>query len=180
MTLVVFIIIMVGVLVSALLIRRCVPKDKLQMWANVATIVAGFATAISLPWAAYTFFESSRLQRELTATNLYREHLQMSVEKPELANRQLAPEEGSVKEIKKDQEMYLWYVGHGLYSLETVVEASPNDEEWKVVAQDFIKTHEKYIGSDDFPCNAYTRRIRLLVNKTLEREVCPKAAVEAV
>jgi type II secretory pathway pseudopilin PulG len=173
MTLVVIIII-VGVLVSALLIRSCVSSEKLQIWANVATIIAGFATAISLPWAAYTFFESSRLQRELTAINLYREHLQMSVEKPELANRKLAPEEGSAKEIKKDQEMYLWYVGHGLYSLETVVEASPDDEEWKAVAQDFIKTHEEYIGNGNFPCNAYTRRIRLLVNETLGRAVCPK------
>jgi hypothetical protein len=169
MSLVVIIGIAIAVLVSALIVKRIVPTTELGNWAHVATIIAGLATAIALPWAAYTFDESSRLQRELTAANLYQEHMKISVERPELANRRLM--QGSQEE--KDNERYMWYVGHALYSFETILEALPGDAAWEATAQAFIEDHRNYIGDSNFACKRYTQRIRLLVNKTLKREVCP-------
>jgi hypothetical protein len=66
---------------SAFLIKGFVPDTHLGAWANVATIVGGIATAISLLWAAYTYYDTVRLQRELADAALYQEHQKESVRK---------------------------------------------------------------------------------------------------
>lgn len=60
MKLIVIILITFVVLAIASLIKFfCKNKPD---WVHVATIIAGLATAIALPWAAYTFYEGARLQ----------------------------------------------------------------------------------------------------------------------
>jgi cbb3-type cytochrome oxidase subunit 3 len=146
------------------------PKRKnLNEWANFATIAGNCATAGALLWAAYTFYESSRIQRELKSTDLYQEHLKLTAENPLLFNRTFSrqneierkEQEGSIsldelKEMEKDKTSYQWYVAHALYSFEMILETTPEDEEWKHVAKDFIQSQRNYIGSDQFPCNFQT------------------------
>ncbi len=163
-------IIILGVVFgSTFLIKRLVPEGKLGAWANVASIVGGIATAISLLWASYTFFESARFQRELSAYSIYQEHMKISMEKPYFANAELTPKppnENSSKEDKEKYEAYQWYVGHALYSFESILAALPNDAEWEKTFAAFIKDHKEYIGSD-FPCDRYEKSIERLMEKNL-------------
>lgn len=169
-TIVALVTVVFGVLVKVLL------KSKLEDWARVGTIIAGLATAVALPWAAYTFDQSARLQRELAAASLYQEHMKLSMEKPELANAKLAPKqpnEDSPNTDREKYEEYQWYVGHALYSFESILEALPNDEGWKSTFKAFIEDHKEYIGSNDFPCTRYSYRLQQLVKEQIGRD-CSK------
>jgi hypothetical protein len=173
---IVMLVILGAVILSAFLIRRLVPEKRLGAWANVTSIVGGIATAISLLWAAYTYYASANLQRELSAYSAYQDHMKISIEKPEFANAQLAPKppkEDSSDEEKKKYEQYQWYVGHALYSFESILEALPDDKGWQDTFKGFIEDHKEYIGSNNFPCTRYSERLQQLVKEQIGRD-CSK------
>lgn len=61
-------------------INTHVRNMRLTDWANVATIFGGIAAAISLPWAAYTYYDSVNRQNAILATNIYQEHMKTSMD----------------------------------------------------------------------------------------------------
>jgi hypothetical protein len=144
--------------------------QELQTWVHVASIAASLAGAVSLIWAAATFYESSRLQRELTAANIYREHLELSLSNPTLANLELT---GGMLTDREHLEKYEWYVGHALFSFETILEAKPKDQEWRDVGIELVRDHESYIKSGRLRCTHYTKQVRRLLNDALDPDPCP-------
>jgi len=168
----IMLIILAVIFISGVLIKRIIPENKLDAWANVSSIVGGIATAISLLWAAYTFYEGAKIQKELAASSIYQEHMKLSIENPDFANGSLAPKPpgigGSVAD-KMRYEKYRWYIGHALYSFESIFDVMPGDENWDSTAVQFIKGHSEYIR-DSFPCNRYTDRIQQLVKEAIGRD----------
>jgi hypothetical protein len=133
----------------------------------------GFATAFSLLWAAYTYYASENLQRELSAYSAYQDHMKTSMDHPEWAVGEFAPKppaQDSAVEDKKKYEQYQWYVGHALYSFESILQALPNDEDWKKTFRGFIDDHKEYIGSEHFPCDRYSDDLLLLVKERTGRD----------
>jgi hypothetical protein len=177
-------------LISAPFIYLYVSLEKKEQLAKTISIVGGFIAALSLFWAAYTYSDSAqrqiqlaeasaKLQRELAASSLYREHMTRSMDNPGLANAELArkppTKDGSDEEradaAKEKYEKYRWYVGHALYSFESIL-AVDDDPEWKITFRQFIKDHGDYIGSD-FPCNRYDKKLNDLIKDVLNKD-CTK------
>jgi 3-deoxy-D-manno-octulosonic-acid transferase len=52
---------------SAFLIKHRMSEDSIAIWAQITTIIGGVAAAVSLLWAAHTYYASASLQRELSA-----------------------------------------------------------------------------------------------------------------
>ena len=160
-----------------------VKKDHL---AKTVSILGGFTAAVSLFWAAYTFYASAELQRELAASALYREHMTKSLEHPELADGEIAPiapdmilpetndaGQSQTIEQKKAYEQYRWYVGHALYSFETMLEIVADDPAWEATFKDFIKDHGEYIRRD-FPCERYSDKLNALISEVLQKQCTKK------
>jgi hypothetical protein len=183
------ILIVLGVVVTAgFLLKIFVPEEKWGAFANLTSILSGIVTALSIFIAAFTYYDSAtlqktlandsaRLQKELAASSLYQEHMKISIEHPDLANAELAPKQptghGSEKKKisteKANYEKYRWYVGHALYSFESILEISPDDPAWKRTFEKFIQDHGEYIRSD-FPCNRYSEKLNALVKDAIGKE----------
>src|SRR5688572_5191933 len=118
---------------SVFLIKYLIPKNNLGDWANISGIVGAIATAVSLAWGSYTYYDSVKLQRELSANSHYQEHMLLSMTYPMFSNGKLAPQYPPADSIRKTEEYerYRWYVGHALLSFESILAAQPNDKEWR-------------------------------------------------
>jgi hypothetical protein len=180
-----------GGAVSATLMKRdttFVPESHLSAWANLTTIVGGVAAAVSLLWAAHTYYESALLQRELSAASIYQESMQLSIAQAELANQEAATtiiqkqkdykaRNQPVPEVDRTEfEKYRWYVGHGLYSLEMIFQALPEDPSWKEAARGFMCSHRAYLNSDWFDRGRYSDAVITLVDEVKDipfEETCP-------
>lgn len=186
--------VLIGLLVGAALpwtLHRLLPRDGRDALAHVYTMVAGGVAAVSLAVGAWTFFDAARLQREITATTLYREHLELSVANPELADGipagdRLSADSASAADstapshraaagsvagdsaatdtaAARRARAYDWFVAHGVYGFESILDAMPHDPAWRGVAADFIRTHDDYFRTR-FPCAHSSDRLRALVD----------------
>lgn len=176
--------VLIGLLVGAALpwtLHRLLPRDGRDALAHVYTMVAGGVAAVSLAVGAWTFFDAARLQREITATTLYREHLELSVAHPELADGIPAGDSASAADstapsrtaagdsaatdtaAARRDRAYDWFVAHGVYGFESILDAMPHDPAWRGVAADFIRTHDDYFRTR-FPCAHSSDRLRALVD----------------
>lgn len=130
--------------------------------------------------------ENSRIQRVLAAAGIYQEHMKMSIAHPGLADGRIAPKNPGIDFCPKtmedvqrmnDYEKYRWYVGHALYSFETILEVE-DDPEWGSVAEAFIRDHHTYIETygppEGFPCWRYTKKLQERLTKIFGR-TCPEA-----
>lgn len=176
--------VLIGLLVGAALpwtLHRLLPRDGRDALAHVYTMVAGGVAAVSLAVGAWTFFDAARLQREITATTLYREHLELSVANPEVADALPAGDSASAADstapsrtaagdsaatdtaAARRARAYDWFVAHGVYGFESILDAMPHDPAWRGVAADFIRTHDDYFRTR-FPCAHSSDRLRALVD----------------
>lgn len=99
--------------------------------------------------------------------------MKISIEKPWLANAEIAPKPpgpDSSNTEKERYEQYQWYVGHALYSFESILEILPYDDGWQDTFKGFITEHKEYIGSNNFPCRRYSSRLQQLVKEQLGRD----------
>jgi hypothetical protein len=144
--------------VAGFLLRRRFKKTwENEMWADIATILSGIGVVFSFVWAAYNVDQGERLDRELAALNLYQEHMKLSMDnafsKSEFAPP--LPECDDSPETKKAFNKYRWYVGHAMFSFESIVSVSKGDTAWNSAISCFICGHKRYILSKYFPADRY-------------------------
>lgn len=160
--------------VAAIVIPRSFPNKKLEAFAALAGVVGLALTAFSAFWGAYTYYQSDQLQKRLAASNIYQDHMKISMDP---ANKELLgsgkyarngpPADNSPDDFKNEYERYQWYIGHSLFSFESILEADPDDSAWQKTMWDFINDHRVYIGSAHFPCERHTQNVKQLIKQVL-------------
>lgn len=174
-------------LISAPFIYFYMPLEKKEELSKTISILGGLIAALSLFWAAYTYSDNTRrqreaavagerLQRELAASSLYREHMKISLENGDLLGsseiaRNGPPAKESPIENHVKFERYQWYVGHALLSFESIFEMFPNDPAWKDTFEGFVCDHKRYLSSTAFQIERYPT-LQKTLTETLEK--CPK------
>lgn len=170
--LIVFIIALVFIALSIYRNFSLEDKDHLS---KTISIVGGGVTAGSLLLTAYTYFDSASRQREISAYSIYQEHQKLSIANPkflgpsELAQKEPPPKDSSYEE-KLEYEKYQWYVGHALFSFESILQVFPDDQEWKRTFTGFICAHKKYLNSKEFDALRYTKEVQDLIKDAFNEE----------
>ena len=103
----------------------------------IATAIAAVTAVIVIP---YQVAQADRIQRDQTAREIYREFLNMTVQKPEVANADYC--------ALKDQNQivaYSAYVEYLLYTAEQMIDTS---EEWRAPMANYLGEHKAYLCSD--------------------------------
>jgi len=170
----------VALIVGPLVHFKLSDTQKVEL-AKTISILGGLSTAITLFWAAYTFSANAELTRELAAAALYREHMTKSLENPKLAQAEIAPKppnrnilitgdpsaNSKYVDERADFEKYQWYVGHALYSFETMLEIVDDDPGWTKTFMAFVCDHRAYISSGEFPRDHYSQKLNELITATI-------------
>jgi hypothetical protein len=159
---------------AAKLIPRSFPNKKLEAFAALAGVVGLVLTAFSAFWGAYTYYQSDQLQKRLAASSIYQDHMKISMDptnKDLLGTGKYArtgpPADNSPDDLKNEYERYQWYVGHSLFSFESILEADPDDGAWKNTMWAFIDDHKVYIGSAHFSCEHHAQNVKQLIKQVL-------------
>lgn len=170
--LIVFIIALVFI---ALFVYRKFSLEEKDHLAKTISIVGGGVTAVSLLLTAYTYYDSASRQRELSAYSIYQEHQKLSIANPKfLGSSELAqkepPNPHSSDQEKREYEGYQWYVGHALFSFESILQVFPDDQGWKRTFTGFICAHKKYLSSEEFDAQRYTKEVQDLIKDAFKKE----------
>jgi hypothetical protein len=125
--------------------RRCDLRDwltrnsePLQALGAIATAFAAISALIIIP---YQVTQADRIQRDQTAREIYREFLNLTVQKPELANADYCALKGT-----KEQTAYAAYVEYLLYTSEQMIDTSPD---WRAPMAAYLGDHMTYLCSQD-------------------------------
>ena len=116
------------------LTRNAAPLEALGA---LATAFAALTALVVIP---YQVGQADRIQRDQTAREIYREFLNMTVQKPEVANADYC--------ALKDQNQlvaYSAYVEYLLYTAEQMIDTS---EEWRAPMANYLGEHKAYLCSD--------------------------------
>ena len=109
---------------------------------------------------------AARMQQEQSARDIYREYLNLSINKPEFAK----PDYCAIKDGPQNAA-YQNYVDYLLYASEQILVVSP---EWESALSDHLEAHDQYL-CDVSDWSDYPETVRKLVVKVKAR-VCQKAA----
>lgn len=120
----------------------------------VGALATAFAALTALVVIPYQVAQADRIQRDQTAREIYREFLNLTVQKPELANADYC----ALKD-PKDQTAYAAYVDYLLYTAEQMIDTSPD---WRAPMASYVADHMSYICSTDV-WNAQSDDIKDLV-----------------
>jgi len=146
-------------------------KDHLS---KTVSIVGGGVTAVSLLLTAYTYLDSASRQRELAAYSVYQKHQELSISNTkfigisELSLKE-PPTKDSPIEERREYETYKWYVGHALFSFESILQVFPEDEGWKGTFRGFFCDHEKYLNSKEFDPIRFSTEVQNLIKETFKK-----------
>jgi heme/copper-type cytochrome/quinol oxidase subunit 2 len=169
----IILIIILALFVFAFFVHKNVEdKDGLS---KTITIVGGVFAALSLFWAAFTYYDGALRQKELSAMGGYQEHMKMTIDPLNseflIGGTYAEKNPETISEGDIGYMRYEWYVGHALSSFEAILDVtSGRDEGWNRTFAGFIKGHKKYIESSKFPCNRYNAELQNLVKTTLGRD----------
>ena len=106
----------------------------------VGAIATAFAALTALVVIPYQVSQADRIQRDQTAREIYREFLNLTVQKPELANADYC--------ALKDANLttaYAAYVEYLLYTSEQMIDTSPD---WRVPMASYLEDHMAYLCSE--------------------------------
>ena len=106
----------------------------------VGAIATAFAALTALVVIPYQVAQADRIQRDQTAREIYREFLNLTVQKPELANADYC----ALKD-PKDQTAYAAYVEYLLYTSEQMIDTSP---EWRAPMASYLEDHMAYLCNE--------------------------------
>lgn len=120
----------------------------------IGALATAFAALTALGVIPYQVAQADRIQREQTAREIYREFLNLSVQKPELASANYcALTDGA------QIAAYSAYVEYLLYTAEQMVDTSP---EWRAPMASYVSDHMTYLCSEAV-LDAHSQDIRDLV-----------------
>ncbi len=134
----------------------------LQVGGAVITAVAAVLALIVVPWQIHA---ADRLQQAQSARDIYRDFLNLTVQKPDVAATDLCKAGDAQGRIA-----YEAYVDHLLYTAEQVLAVS---DEWRLPMQAQVDRHRAYLCSWDEPdIQAFSEPVIGLINTT--RAACAK------
>ncbi|RCW79442.1 hypothetical protein [Paracoccus lutimaris] len=105
----------------------------------LGAIATAFAALTALVVIPYQVGQADRIQRDQTAREIYREFLNLTVQKPELANADYC----TLKD-ETQRTAYSAYVEYLLYTAEQMVDTS---EEWRKPMENYLAEHKTYLCS---------------------------------
>jgi hypothetical protein len=108
--------------------------DPLQAVGAIATAFAALTALVVIP---YQVAQADRIQRDQTAREIYREFLNLTVQKPELANADYCG-------LKDTHQItaYAAYVDYLLYTSEQMIDTSPD---WRAPMASYLGDHMAYL-----------------------------------
>lgn len=112
--------------------------EPLQAAGAIATAFAALTALVVIP---YQVAQADRIQRDQTAREIYREFLNLTVQKPELANADYCALKG-----KNQSTAYAAYVEYLLYTAEQMIDTSPD---WRGPMASYLGDHVTYLCSRD-------------------------------
>lgn len=115
-------------------------KQHSEALEGLGGLATAFATVTALIVIPYQIAQSDRIQRDQTAREIYREFLNLTVQKPELANADYC----ALKD-PKEQTAYAAYVEYLLYTSEQMIETSPD---WRAPMASYLEDHMAFLCSE--------------------------------
>ncbi len=106
----------------------------------VGAIATAFAALTALVVIPYQVASADRIQRDQTAREIYREFLNLTVQKPELANADYC----TLKDTNQTTA-YQAYVEYLLYTSEQMIDTSPD---WRAPMASYLEDHMAYLCSE--------------------------------
>jgi hypothetical protein len=110
--------------------------DALGALGALATAFAALTALVVIP---YQVAQADRIQRDQTAREIYREFLNLTVQKPELANADYC----ALKDANQTTS-YAAYVEYLLYTSEQMIDTS---SEWRAPMASYLADHMSYLCS---------------------------------
>ena len=107
----------------------------------VGAIATAFAALTALVVIPYQVASADRIQRDQTAREIYREFLNLTVQKPELATADYC-----TLTNPREVAAYSAYVDYLLYTADQMVETSPD---WRRTMASYLGLHMPYLCSSE-------------------------------
>jgi hypothetical protein len=105
----------------------------------VGALATAFAALTALVVIPYQVAQADRIQRDQTAREIYREFLNLTVQKPELANADYC----AIKDANQTTA-YAAYVEYLIYTAEQMIDTSPD---WRAPMASYLGDHMPYLCS---------------------------------
>jgi hypothetical protein len=141
-------------------------RRAIQALVDIATIFSGLATAGAVVVAVVTYRKSEELQRDVAASAVWRDYLQLAVEHPDLANVRLHAD--------STRRKYPWFVGHVLHASEIILIAHPDDSGWRETVLNNLCLHKAHIrDTKEVPPEEYGGIMRFVVDSIQSGMICP-------
>jgi hypothetical protein len=106
----------------------------------VGAIATAFAALSALVVIPLQFAQADRIQRDQTAREIYREFLNLTVQKPDLASANYCALKGTTQATA-----YAAYVEYLLYTAEQMVDTSPD---WRGQMASYVGDHMAYLCTE--------------------------------
>jgi hypothetical protein len=113
-------------------------SEALEALGGIATAFAALTALIVIP---YQVAQSDRIQRDQTAREIYREFLNLTVQKPDLANADYCALTDAGQKTA-----YTAYVEYLVYTAEQMVDTSPD---WRGPMASYLEDHMAYLCGPD-------------------------------
>jgi len=113
-------------------------SEALGALGGLATAFAALTALVVIP---YQVAQSDRIQRDQTAREIYREFLNLTVQKPDLANADYC-----ALTDPGQKTAYAAYVEYLAYTAEQMVDTSPD---WRGPMASYLEDHMAYLCSGD-------------------------------
>jgi hypothetical protein len=112
-------------------------SEALEALGGIATAFAALTALVVIP---YQIAQADRIQRDQTAREIYREFLNLTVQKPDLATADYCAltDEGQTT-------AYAAYVEYLIYTAERMIDTSPD---WRVPMASYLEDHMAYLCSE--------------------------------
>ncbi|MBL9052796.1 MAG: hypothetical protein JNN02_03610 [Tabrizicola sp.] len=109
-------------------------SEALEALGGIATAFAALTALVVIP---YQVSQSDRIQRDQTAREIYREFLNLTVQKPDLANADYC-----ALNDENQKTAYTAYVEYLIYTAEQMIDTSPD---WRAPMASYLGDHMAYL-----------------------------------
>ena len=145
------------------------------------TILAGIVAIVALLLGFVQFRQSNEFQNKAAATGVLQSYLATAAEAPDdLQDQPYISVDG--REVVNDK--YGWLAANGIFTAETIYDASGEDEGWRRTAATIIRDYRAFVtdkrwrdaseGDDPwFQCEYYSQDFIAFMEEQVEEKVCP-------